>query len=142
MDYTQVLHRIHTQLQTEKMLQEKAAATSAAIMRFETANGIILPEAYKQWLQLCDGGDLFPPGGVQLYGVAHKPFIDLSDPDRPNDSYVVIGAMAWGDPLLYKKGSEEIAIYNHEVGRIEPDETFNNFCAFLQALPQTLGIGG
>lgn len=142
MDYTQAIHHIFTQLQEKKMLLEKSGATSTAIARFETANGIALPNAYRQWLQSCDGGDLYPPGGVQLYGVAHKPFIDPSDPDRPDDRYVVIGAMAWGDPLLYQKGSEEIAIYNHGAGRIEPDETFSDFYAFLQALPQTLGISG
>lgn len=142
MDYTEEFHRIYAQLKAEKMILVKGPAAYTAIVRFEKANSIMLPETYKQWLQLCDGGDLYPPGGVQLYGVAHKPFIDLSDTDRPDNGYVVIGAMAWGDPLLFRVGSEKIVIYNHEIGRIEPDEMFDDFYAFLQALPQTLGIGG
>ena len=79
--------------------------------------------------------------GVQLYGVAHKPVVDVCDSDRPNDSYIVIGALSTGDPILFKNGTEQIAIFNHEAGRIEEDESYEDFFAFLRDLYDLLGIG-
>lgn len=116
-------------------------ATQEQILAFENENSITLPEQYKEWLEYSDGGEFFLPAGVQLYGVAHKPVIDLSESDRPNDNYVVIGALASGDPILCKKEGEQIAIYNHEAGRIEDDEIYQNFYAFLSDLYELLGIG-
>ena len=46
------------------------------------------------------------PAGVQLYGVSHKPLIDVNDNDRPDDSYIVIGALASGDPILCERKGE------------------------------------
>ena len=91
--------------------------------------------------QKTDGGEFFLPAGVQLYGVAHKPLIDINDNDRPNEEYVVIGSLAFGDPILYKKEEEQIVIYNHEADRIEEDEIYQNFYAFLNDLYELLGIG-
>lgn len=50
-----------------------------------------------------DGGELFLPAGVQLYGIEHRPIIDVNDDSRPSEEFVVIGALASGDPILYKK---------------------------------------
>ena len=115
-------------------------ATSEQIDRFENDAKTKLPGRYKEWLLFSDGGDLFLPAGVQLYGVAHKPLIDLSNNDRPDDTFVVIGSLASGDPILFKKDSEKIMIYNHEAGRIEDDEIYDDFYAFLVDLPNILGI--
>ena len=100
------------------------------IVAFESKNDISFPLQYRKWLEFSDGGEFFLPAGVQLYGVAHKPLIDIYDDDRPNEEYVVIGALASGDPILCKKEGEQIAIYNHEAGRIEEDEVYQNFYAF------------
>ena len=116
-------------------------ATKEQISDFENENSIILPLQYKEWLEYSDGGEFFLPAGVQLYGVAHKPVIDVNDSDRPNEEYVVIGALASGDPILCKKEGEQIAIYNHEAGRIEEDEIYQDFYAFLSDLYELLGIG-
>lgn len=116
-------------------------ATKEQISDFENENSIVLPMQYKEWLEYSDGGEFFLPAGVQLYGVAHKPVIDVNDSDRPNEEYVVIGALASGDPILCKKEGEQIAIYNHEAGRIEEDEIYQNFYAFLIDLYELLGIG-
>ena len=110
------------------------------IEEFEKKNGFILPIAFKEWLQISDGGELYLPAGVQIYGVAHKPLIDVGVGDRPDDSYVVIGALASGDPVLCQRGSEQISIYNLEVGCIEDDEIYADFTAFLSDLPEILGI--
>lgn len=116
-------------------------ATEEQILAFENANGITLPVQYKEWLTYSDGGEFFLPAGVQFYGVAHKPVIDVNDNDRPSEDYIIVGALATGDPILCKKEGEQIAIYNHEAGRIEEDEVYQNFQAFLSDLYALLGIG-
>lgn len=112
------------------------------VTSFEKENSVKLPEKYKEWLLFSDGGELFLPAGIQLYGVEHKPLIDVNDNSRPSEDYVVIGALASGDPILFKKDSEKIAIYNQAAGRIEDDEIYDNFVAFLYDLYDLLGIGG
>lgn len=118
------------------------AATEEQISEFENKYEIKLPLKYKEWLLFSDGGECFLPAGVQFYGVAHKPLIDVDDNDRPDDSYIVIGALATGDPILCKKSEEQISIYNHGTGRIESDETYSDFFSFLNDLYELLGIGG
>ena len=112
------------------------------VTSFEKENSVKLPEKYKEWLLFSDGGELFLPAGIQLYGVEHKPLIDVNDNSRQSEDYVVIGALASGDPILFKKDSEKIAIYNQAAGRIEDDEIYDNFVAFLNDLYDLLGIGG
>ena len=115
--------------------------TDAVIEAFETEHERQLPSQLKQWLLVSDGGDFFLPAGFQLRGVVHLPFIDVDDPDRPDDSYIVIGTLASGDPVLCERSSERISIYNHEAGRIEDDETFADFFTFLTSLAAVVGIG-
>lgn len=117
-------------------------ATQEQILNFENANGLTLPAQYKEWLEYSDGGEFFLPAGVQFYGIAHNPVIDVSDNDRPSEEYIVIGALASGDPVLCKKEGEQIAIFNHEAERIEEDEVYKDFYAFLSDLYELLGIGG
>lgn len=116
-------------------------ATEEQISEFEKTHGIALPFQYKEWLKISDGCMLFLPAGVQLYGIAHKPFINANETDRPDDSYIVIGGLATGDPVLCQRGSEMISIFNHEDGQIEDDERYCDFCAFLDDLYNLLGMG-
>lgn len=118
------------------------ATTEDKIALFEKENNITLPSSYKKWLGFSDGGELFLPAGIQLYGIEHKPIIDVSDDSRQSEGYVVIGALASGDPILFEKNSEKIAIYNQVAGRIEDDEIYDDFIAFLNDLYDLLGIGG
>lgn len=117
------------------------AATDEQISQFEETHNIELPEKYKRWLHISDGGEFFLPAGIQLYGVAHKPLIDVDYNDRPNDNYVVIGAMASGDPVLCEKLGEKISIYDHESGIIENELIYDDFFVFLNDLYDLLGIG-
>lgn len=117
-------------------------ATEEQISAFECKHGVDFPSQYKEWLQFSDGGELFLPAGIQLYGVAHKPLIDINDNDRPNENYIVIGALASGDPILCQKSGDAIAIYNREASRIELDEVYQDYYAFLSDLPEMLGFGG
>ena len=120
----------------------QAGATEAQVSRFEKENECNLPSQYKEWLLLADGGEFFLPAGIQLYGVAHNPMIDVKDNNRPNGEYVVIGALASGDPILCMKASEQISIFNKDAGRIESDEIYPDFLSFLNGLPEMLGLEG
>ena len=88
-----------------------------------------------------DGGEFFLPAGIQLYGIEHKPLINIDNNDRPSDEYIVIGTLSSGDPILCEKAGEKIIIYNQETGRIEDDEIYDDFMAFLNDLYDLLGIG-
>lgn len=119
-----------------------AGTTEEKISKFEKEKNVKLPKKYKEWLMFSDGGELFLPAGIQLYGVEHKPVIDVDNDDRPSDEYIVIGALASGDPILCEKAGDIIAIYNQEAGKIEDDEIYPDFIAFLNGLYDLLGIGG
>lgn len=136
------LNNIITRLNKQGKMNFLDAATEEQIAALEKEHEIKLPLKYKEWLLFTDGGECFLPAGVQFYGVAHKPLIDVDDNDRPNDSYIVVGALATGDPILCEKSRENISIYNHETGRIEADEKYEDFFSFLNDLYNILGIGG
>ena len=136
------LKTIIDQLQEQGKMSFLEKTTEEKITSFEKENSVTLPSKYKEWLLYSDGGEFFLPAGVQLYGVEHKPLINVNDDSRPNDNYIVIGALATGDPVLFKKDSEEIAIYNQEAEKIEQDEIYDDFIAFLKDLYNLLGIGG
>lgn len=116
--------------------------TENKILEFEKEHNIKLPAKYKEWLLFSDGGEFFLPAGIQLYGIENKPTIDVDNNDRPSEEYIVIGALASGDPILCEKAGEKIPIYNQETGKIEDDEIYDDFIAFLNDLYNLLGIGG
>ena len=116
-------------------------ASEEQISDFECNNKVRLPEKYKEWLRFSDGGECFLPAGVQFYGVAHNPKIDVDENDRPNEDYVVIGALASGDPVLCEISNEKISIFDHESGNIDDELVYDDFYAFLNDLYDLLGIG-
>lgn len=118
-----------------------AGATEEQINGFELRYDIVLPSQYREWLKLSDGGDLFLPAGVQLYGVAHKPLIDVVDGKGDVDGRIVIGALMTGDPIICESNDETISIYNQEAERIEDDEQFADFLDFLNDLSGIVGEG-
>lgn len=117
-------------------------ATDVQIARFEKENDVQLPQKFREWLLFSDGGECFLPAGVQFYGVSHKPIIDVKDDGKPDDNFIIIGALSNGDPILCEKVGEQISIYNREAGVIEEDEVYKDFYAFLKDLYDLLGIGG
>lgn len=134
------LKKIVEELKSKGEMNFLEAATEEQISSFEKEHNIVFPEQYRQWLEFSDGGECYLPAGVQFYGVAHKPLIDVDDDDRPDENYIVIGALATGDPIIFRKSKQKIAIYNHEAGRIEDDEIYENFFSFLNDLYNLLGI--
>lgn len=125
------LETIINELREQGNMDFLEKTTEERISEFEKDHSIKLPEKYKEWLLFSDGGELFLPAGCQLYGIEHKPIIDVNSNDRPSDDYMIIGALATGDPILCEKTGEKIAIYNQEAGRIEDDEIYDDFIAFL-----------
>ncbi|MBD8917899.1 MAG: SMI1/KNR4 family protein [Lachnospiraceae bacterium] len=117
------------------------AASEKQITKFEKENDFHLPLKFKEWLLFSDGGEFFLPAGVQMYGVAHKPLINVKDDDRPDDSYIVLGSLASGDPVLCQKDSEKISVFDHEAGGIDDELIYDDFFAFLTDLYDLLGIG-
>lgn len=136
------LINIVDQLNKQGKMNFPAGATEEQIMLFEKEHGIKLPLKFKEWLMFTDGGECFLPAGIQLYGVAHKPLIDVNDNDRPDENHIVIGALSSGDPIVCEKAGEQISIFNHEAGKIESDETYSDFFCFLNSLYELLCIGG
>ena len=55
--------------------------TKEKISRFEKEKNVQIPEKYKEWLLFSDGGELFLPAGIQLYGVENKPLINIDNDD-------------------------------------------------------------
>lgn len=135
------LKSIIEQLKTQGRMSFSDGASEEQIVTFEQENDMKLPSKYREWLIFSDGGEFFLPGGVQMYGVAHKPLIDTKNNDKPNENYIVIGSLASGDPILCEKTGERISIYNQGAGRIEEDETYPDFFSFLNHLYDLLGIG-
>lgn len=129
------------QIKEQGKMRFLEAATEEQIARFEKENNIKLPALYKEWLQYSDGGELYLPAGVQLYGVAHKSLIDKEDNDRPDENYIVVGALASGEPVLFKKDEEKFYIYDHESQELDDDLTYDDFVALLNDLYDLLGIG-
>ena len=128
------LKQIIDQIKDQGIMRFFNGATEEQISQFEKENEIQLPVKFKEWLQNSDGGELFLPAGVQLYGVAHKPLIDVEDNDRPDDNYVVVGALASGEPVLFKKNEEKFYVYDHESQELDDNLTYDDFFAFLKDL--------
>lgn len=115
-------------------------ATVDDINSFEECTGICIPALYREWIQISDGGYLFPPAGLQLYGVSHHPLIHLAENVPADGVYAVVGEMPYGDPVLFKVGSEEFMLFNQEDGCIEQQEVFPDFSLFLDHIPSILGL--
>ena len=65
--------------------------TKEKISEFEKERSVKLPTKFKEWLLFSDGGEFFLPAGIQLYGIEHKPVIDVDNNNRPSEDYIVIG---------------------------------------------------
>ena len=139
-NYTFELSSIINKLKEQGKMNFMPKATDDHIYRFEKINSVILPSQYKAWLLFSDGGDLFLPAGVQLYGVSHLPLIDVNNKYVPNNRYIVIGALASGDQIIFSKGEDQVSIFNHETEKINYNESFADFFTFLTNLSEFLGL--
>ena len=100
-----------------------AGATDDEIAQFEVNNGVKFPELVKEWLRFTDGCNMF--NIVQLYGVSHKPFIEIKPEGVPGE-YIGIGALCFGDAVCFLEDSPKIIRYGETI--IE----YENFIEFLE----------
>ena len=139
--FSEELKSIVDKFQEQGKMGFLSETTEEKISEFEKEKSVKLPAKYKEWLMFSDGGELFLPAGVQLYGIEHKPLIDVNDNSRPSEDYIVIGTFATGDPILCKKDEETISIYNPEMGEIDDELVYQDFTTFLKDLYELLGLG-
>ena len=102
------LNNIINKLNSAGTMMFFEGASESDILEFERRNDIKLPSELKEWYLYSDGGEFFLPAGLQLYGIKHKPILDMETPDKPNDDYLVIGRLSDGEPVLCKKDSNII----------------------------------
>ena len=107
----------------EYNMEFSPGATDEEIAQFEIDNGIKFPELVKEWLRFTDGCDMF--NIVQLYGVSHKPYIEIK-PEGVTGEYIGIGALCFGDSVCFLEGSPKIIRYGETI--IE----YGNFIEFLE----------
>lgn len=105
-------------------------ATNDEIEQFEKTNDFAFPELVKEWLLFTDGCRLFN-STVQLYGVAHKPYID-TNPGGISGEYIRIGKFNFGDPICILDKSPKIFQYG---------ETIIEYADFNQFLELVIDIG-
>ena len=100
--------------------------TTEEIKSFENKNNINISLLYKTWLLNSNGGELFLPAGIQLYGISHKPLIEID-----KNKNIIIGALSNGDLVFCNSLNEKISILNIETNEIAEDEVYDDFLAFL-----------
>ena len=112
--------------------------TKEKISEFEKEHNVVFPSKVKDWLLFSDGGSFFEPSGLLLYGIEHEPIIDPDCYDIPGNNYVVIGTLGTGAVVLCRKSGEEILVCYQEMGKVEADEIYSDFIAFLNDLKNLL----
>lgn len=116
------------------------AATDAQIADFERDQDVTLPATFKQWLRISDGGRLCFPAGIELFGVARPPLLELDDPYTPDGGWLVAGMMLDTDLVLVSLNGEETVIYNREGDTFDDAVYYRDFLAFLEDVPHQLDI--
>ena len=117
------------------------SATDEQINNFEKEHNIQIPESYKQWLHLSNGGYLFC-GGTHLYGVYNNP-----EPSIGNDfsngmvpkEYLIIGYFG-AEHICYNGESHKFFFYEYEDPSNVLDEC-DHFDDFRQVLEYIIDIG-
>ncbi len=102
--------------------------TIEQISKFESDNNIHIPESYKEWLFLSNGGYLFGRY-VHLYGIDNlsQPTIgnDFSNGMVP-DEYIILGYME-SEHICYDKKTGKFFFYEY----VKPVQYFNDFSEIL-----------
>lgn len=124
-DLFSVVDKIRKITATDEYAMEfSSGATNEEIGQFEKNNSIILPALVKEWLHLTDGCFLFDRT-VQLYGVAHKPYID-ANPEGVSGNFIEIGVLNSGERICAINNSPKIVRYGETI------REYTNFKEFLE----------
>ena len=65
------------QLQEREDMKFLEAASDEQIKNFEKEHEVSFPAKYREWLLLCDGGELYLPAGVQFSALLTIPLLML-----------------------------------------------------------------
>lgn len=117
-----------------------SGATEEQIRAFEEREHVRLPSLYKEWLAYSDGGYLFLPGGIQLYGVGKGPFVGMGNRRGVPDDCMVIGVLMSGGLVLMKKDGGEVSVFYPDGCIAGLHETYPDFLVFLMAACDMYGI--
>ncbi len=104
------------------------SATDEQINNFEKEQNIQIPESYKQWLRLSNGGYLFG-GYVHLYGIENHPQPsvgnDFSAGKVPKE-YQILGYME-SEHICFNQENKKFFFYEYS----KQSADFENFNAIL-----------
>ena len=87
-------------------------ATPQEIADYETAKDLKISEQYRQWLEYTDGCCLFD-SLIQLFGVAHQPFIEKEGRGLP-EGLLGIGHFCFGETIALVPDSNKVGVYGEE----------------------------
>lgn len=124
---------------TSKM-RFRSGASFEQISTFEQTMGITLPSAYKEWLTVSDGGEIFCPDGPQLLGVTNensKLLIRIGDGVEAPKTMIVIGRTSSGDALCLENGAERVIQWSHSP--LEEFMSWDNFFCYLKQAEEIYG---
>jgi len=111
---SELINKIRDITATDEYAMEfSSGATNDEIAQFELKHRCVLPELYKEWLRFADGCCLFNTT-AQLYGVAHKPFIEIN-PNGITGDFIRIGTFNFGDPICVSSKSQKIYQYGESI---------------------------
>lgn len=120
--------------------RRRPGAKPEQISAFEHRANLKLPDAYKEWLVMSDGGEIFCPEGPELLGVANENsrlLIRSGDDKEAPKTMVVIGRTSSGDALCYKAGTERIVQWSHSL--YEEFLNWEDFHAYLKQAEEIYG---
>ena len=117
-----------------------AGVSPEQISAFEQKSRVRLPSAYKEWLAISDGGEIFCPSGPELLGVAtDKPhlLIRSGDGKEAPEKMVVIGRTSSGDALCCESGTERVIQWSH--APFEEFMAWDDFFSYLRQVEEMYG---
>ena len=102
--------------------------TEEKIAEFEKEYSVKLPEEYKEWLLFSDGGELFLPAGIQLYGMGFtvvpfgQGFKDMNPPTKELMKLTLEKKLAHGGHPVLRWMMDNIYIRRDPAGNIKADK--------------------
>jgi len=126
-ELTELIEKIRDITATDEYAMEfSPGVTNDEISQFEQENNLTFPDQVKEWLIFADGCCLFNTT-VQLYGIAHKPYMEMISKGISED-YIQIGVFSFGEPICISRNSQKIVQYGETL--IE----YADFKAFLETV--------
>ena len=134
------MNEIIKRITAASKMRFRPGANFEQISTFEQETGITLPSAYKEWLVVSDGGEIFCPDGPQLLGVTNensKLRIRVGNGIEAPETMIVIGRTSSGDALCLESGAERVVQWTHSP--LEEFISWDNFFRYLEQAEEIYG---